>query len=182
MGIKVKKLLNLFWTLLTLVFIAFCFDFDIVKSPICKIVESTGIDKCYSYHRKKCYDEKDINVCKYAGMLYEKDNDWRGAASYYAQACNLGSGSMCFKTGSISYRFGLAFYNTRELWEKSCELEYSDGCLMLGKLYEDGKLVRQNLYKAEELYNKACKLYLRQNPNIIGCNAYYNKRLAEFGF
>lgn len=112
--------------------------------------------------------------------------------------CNsLKDGSICFKDGYFHYRRYYTYYKddkknynlARSLkdsaiksWEKSCELKYSDGCFVLGRLYEYGEGVRQNLYKAEELYDKACSLYNKENADMLSCNHYYNKKLAEFKF
>ena len=168
--------------------------FDSLKLQICKTFGLTNF--CYSYYRKQCSAGGKIDVCKYAVELYANKKQYY-ATMLSGFGCNsLGDGSMCFKTGYFTYR---SYYTYRDdknnyrmaqsskdfaikSWEKSCELKYSDGCFVLGRLYEYGEGVRQNLYKAEELYNKACKLYNKENADMLSCNNYYKKKLAEFKF
>ena len=42
--------------------------------------------------------------------------------------------------------------------EKSCTLNYSEGCNVVGLEYESGNNVLKNIKKAKEYYKKACNL------------------------
>ena len=57
------------------------------------------------------------------------------------------------------------------VFEKSCDLDFSDSCNVVAYLYMRGKGTRQNLTKAKELFGKSCDL-----GNQGGCNAYNNMR------
>ena len=48
--------------------------------------------------------------------------------------------------------------------ESSCDNGDIGACFSLGKLYDNGKGVRQNYQKATELYQKSC-----DGGNLLGC-------------
>lgn len=52
----------------------------------------------------------------------------------------------------------------RQLFEKACELENSDGCFRASEYYLKGIGVNQNHYRAKDLLEKSCAL-----NNMFGC-------------
>lgn len=189
-----KKFIDWFFDIFyALMFGMFVFGmyYNIAKPKICKTFGLT--DYCYSYYHEQCSADGKADICKYAIELYAKKEQYHKVDILTSVGCNsLKDGSICFKDGYFHYRRSYANkndknkhkygYNAIKSWEKSCELKYSDGCFVLGRLYEYGEGVQQNLYKADELYNKACKLYNKENADMLSCNRYYNKKLAEFTF
>lgn len=186
--------INIIYYIFLFIFITYMLLYSMFNSRICKTFGLT--DVCYSYYLKQCSTDGKADICKYTIELYEKEKRYdkiSGASSLSGYGCySLKDGSICFKDGYFHYRRSYANkndknkhkygYNAIKSWEKSCELKYSDGCFVLGRLYEYGEGVQQNLYKADELYNKACKLYNKENADMLSCNRYYNKKLAEFTF
>lgn len=54
--------------------------------------------------------------------------------------------------------------NTKELYEKACEMGDNMGCYKLGEMYYHGREAQQNYEKASEYYQKACRM-----GNSIAC-------------
>lgn len=52
-------------------------------------------------------------------------------------------------------------------FEKACHLNDGGGCFNLGLLYSNGQGVKQDYFKAKELFGKTCDLKLQ-----LGCDNY----------
>lgn len=111
-------------------------------------------------------DEGDMKGARWVGIVYEEQNDYENAAKYYQLAADRGD-----ITGTIDlanlYKEGLGV----ELdIEKSVALLQSildnangnekaaDAALVLGKMYEDGDGVTQDLDKARDVYQQGADL------------------------
>lgn len=55
-----------------------------------------------------------------------------------------------------------------EFYNKACKLKDADSCLELAKLYEEGKIVRQNTKLAMSSYSIACNLMQAQACFFLG--------------
>jgi len=77
-----------------------------------------------------------------------------------------------------SFNDGLKAYNAKDfkkaetLFSKFCDAGNASGCYNLGLMYDNGKGVKQNDFKAVKLYTKACN-----SGYINGC---YNLGLMYF--
>ena len=54
------------------------------------------------------------------------------------------------------------------IYQKACTKGNGDACNSLGKIYEEGKDVKQNLDKAKKLYTKACDLNIAEGCFNLG--------------
>lgn len=85
--------------------------------------------------------------------------------------CDNGNGETCFEVGN--------HYNSEnnftavEYYQKSCDLNYSDGCGSLGLKYELGMGVRQNKKNALKYYDKDCYLANLNNRGSTSCSRSY---------
>ncbi len=55
-----------------------------------------------------------------------------------------------------------------EYYSKACELNYGDGCAILGDIYHHGEGVTQNFKKAFQYYSKACELNEALTCTLVG--------------
>ncbi len=60
-----------------------------------------------------------------------------------------------------------------EYYSKACELNYGDGCAILGDIYHNGEGVTQNFKKAFKYYSKACEL--NDAKGCYALAAFYNE-------
>jgi uncharacterized protein len=84
------------------------------------------------------------------------------AAPYYERACTMGRPAACaflatFILEGVKWP-GADPKRVPGLFDTACRGEINVACKFLGDLYADGKLVRRDAKKANELYAKACKL------------------------
>ena len=145
--------------------------------------EATAI----SYYQKACSLNHAI-ACISIGNHYayrkEEPKNFQEALKFYKIACDIGneigctsyddlalnfqnircnSGSTCFDIGD--YYFNDDDYpKAKFFYEQSCRLDYGDGCLNLGYLYDKGLGVKQNDVSANLYYRKACSY-----NNAIAC-------------
>ena len=128
------------------------FKIDIVKSG--------------EYFQKGC----DLNVgyaCVNLAYAYLNgslgmEKDEAKSVILWQRACDLNNEIGCFNLGSIYQRGDGGVKKDGEkamqAWEKSCKLNYVDGCSLVANEYQLGKLVKQDLQKAEQAYIKMCHL------------------------
>lgn len=141
-----------------------------------------------SYYRKACSFNNAvacINLGNYYAYGTEEPNNYQWALDFYKKACDLGnkigcenydsmavvfkkdgcdSGSECFNL-AYSYYQNHDYQKARDFYQKSCSLDYGEGCGNLGYLYDNGLGVTQNDFYANSYYRKACYL-----NNATACN------------
>jgi TPR repeat protein len=88
------------------------------------------------------------------------------------EICYNGDGNMCSDIG-IMYDVGHGEMEQNSImaikyFEKSCNLESAQGCLLLGMMYIQGKGVKKSRDNALIYFKKSCEL-----NNKRGCRAYY---------
>ena len=71
--------------------------------------------------------------------------------------CETGNGPACLLASMIAFDNG-ELQKMVDFGTKSCSLDYGKGCLNLGAMYENGRGVKQDDFKAVEFYTKACSL------------------------
>lgn len=81
------------------------------------------------------------------------------AKDLYAKSCNKNKQvNSCFNLAKL-YRQNNDIPNTMSYLDKSCEYDYAEACSILADTYYRGyKELQKNIYKAADLYEKACKL------------------------
>ena len=94
-------------------------------------------------YEQMCDAGGDALSCRYTGYFYEWDlKNYAKAAKYYEEACNT-------KVNYKRKRFSCDYIDEYEnLVTRSCA--------EIGRLYEEGKGVKQNYIKAAKYYEKAC--------------------------
>ena len=98
--------------------------------------------------------------CAKLAMMYEKgeggvEKDEAMALTLYNQGCTSGDGMACDMAGTWTMKGGNnagAF----ELYKKSCDGGYGEGCLHLGMLYEKGMGTEQDANAALAAFKKGC--------------------------
>jgi uncharacterized protein len=84
------------------------------------------------------------------------------AAPYYERACTMGRPAACAFLGTFMLEGatwpGADPKRIPVLFDTACRGDVNVACKFLGDLYADGKHVRRDAKKANELYAKACKL------------------------
>lgn len=116
-----KKFLDRFalytCALMFVIFFAISGMYDNLRLQTCKTFDFIGFTSvsCRSYYYNQCAFKNKIDVCKYAGALYEKKR-YDTARQFYSSACSLGDGSMCFKYGYFGYRY---YYTNRDDEDKN---------------------------------------------------------------
>lgn len=99
--------------------------------------------------------------CAFVGLVYYYAERYREAITYFEKAVALGDNLGYGMLGETYY--GLQdYYNAKKYYEIACNkgnVGIEDiACHLLGQMYYDGKGVRQDYYKAHELYKKACDM------------------------
>jgi TPR repeat protein len=89
-----------------------------------------------------------------------------------ARACDLGSGEMCSNLG-VSLFTGETgvpkdLPRAHAMFEKSCKLDYAEGCKNLGATWRDGIGVDKDLTKSLPAYQRACELGHAASCNEAG--------------
>ena len=85
----------------------------------------------------------------------QRDNvNFSNDKAYYNQALYV------YKNGN--------YQKAAELFKKSCDMGYSEGCFSLGILYGKGQGVSQDYQKAVELYKKSCDMGYAQGCYNLG--------------
>ncbi len=106
-------------------------------------------------------EKKVTGACHLLGKLYENggyglEKNLEKSMIYKKMSCEYGSGFSCFNISKTLFKQDedqKAFVYL----EKSCDSNYTQGCQVLGLLYE-GKSKKQDYKKAIFFHNKACNL------------------------
>ena len=110
--------------------------------------------------------------CRFVGTVYSIVERFREAIPYFEKAIALGGDRYGSLLGGAYYKLQ-DYYNAKKYYEMGCnkgngDLTHAEGCFNLGLMYYNGKVVRQDYYKAVELYKKACDMKLGVACNNLG--------------
>ena len=139
----------------TLLFEKGCSHLDAVACFMAaRVLHGENPQKALAYSQQSCLGE-DMRGCVIRGDLARKANLLSDAKYYYGRACQLNSGTGC-------YRLGLLSKQPRALFEKACDADVAEACVAMGlsEMAEPTPLKA----KASRLFEKAC----RENQ-AIGC-------------
>lgn len=101
------------------------------------------------------------NVCTICGSIYYTAGHYHEAIPYFEKAIALGD--RIYGMLGVTYQSLEDYYNAKKYYEMACnksngDLAHAEGCSNLGGLYYKGLGVRQDYYKAHELWKKACDM------------------------
>ena len=142
---------------------------------------------CYN-----CFENKDKNACqaliddglpsvqqcnkdscRFVGAVYSIVERSREAIPYLKKAIALRDIPVSYLLLGYAYEQNTDYYNAKKYYEIACnkgngDLTHAEGCFNLGLMYYNGKVARQDYYKAAELYKKACDMKLGVACNNLG--------------
>lgn len=142
--------------------------------------------KTAEFYEKAC-SLKDSWSCRELGKFYEQDGNMAKAYEFYTldveyrdfdttQKCQANDGEACYTLGKKynSYSDEEKYKQWRlskrdELYQKACDLKYSEACVVLGKGYEEQK----DIAKAVEFFAKACKM--NESQGCVNAGILYKK-------
>ena len=121
------------------------------------------------------------DTCGAVGQVYSTAGHFRESIPYFERVIALGD-------NRAYYSFGLAYFNlndyfnAKKYFEIGCN-KVSDtqvtSCYNLGIMYFNGKGVRQDYYKARELYKKACDMKYADACNNLGVLYFYGQGVKQ---
>ena len=117
-------------------------------------------------------EQCDKDICAFAGVVYFKAGRYREAIPYYEKLITL-EDNRGYSVLVDTYHKLQDYYNAKKYYEIACnkgngDVFQSEPCYILGNMYNDGKGVRQDYYKAHELYKKACDMKYGGACNDLG--------------
>ena len=115
-------------------------------------VNCAGADECFKIGAKAESEPSNPDP--------SKDDQYARAVAYYDEACLFDHAKACM-SGSMIYWLGPSpvaqdLAKSLAMMERSCELEFSEGCGRLGDMYDNGWGVQPDRARALELYQQAC--------------------------
>lgn len=116
----------------------------------------------------------DKESCGPIGAVYYKAERYKEAIPYFEKAIALGDNKRYpMFLLARSYDKLQDYYNAKKYYEIGCskgneDLSQADNCYNLGLMYNEGQGVRQDYYKAAELYKKACDMKYGAACNNLG--------------
>ena len=121
------------------------------------------------YMRKACiYGEE--KACDELGDNYYKEKHYMAAKPYLIKSCGKGIVSACESMGTM-YRDGQDVKQddtqSREFYEKACQLKSKDACINVAIIYRGGFGVERNSTIEKSYYKKACDY-----GSEAGCNSF----------
>lgn len=105
---------------------------------------------------KKC-DKNHAEACQILASKYD-NNDIIKATSLKEKACNLGFMDSCFGLG-VFYRNNDNYKKAYEYFSLACDNDNAGACRQLSLMYLYAEHVKQDEIKANELLNKAMRLF-----------------------
>lgn len=113
-----------------------------------------------------------VNGCIALAMLYiskdSKQRDENKAIVYLEKACVANSTFACIALGEIyEQQKKQDFSKALIYYQKACSSEAYEACAYIGIAYHDGKKVKQDFIKAEEMYRKSILINPKVASNYI---------------
>ncbi|MGW8170007.1 MAG: tetratricopeptide repeat protein [Sulfurovaceae bacterium] len=113
-----------------------------------------------------------VNGCIGLAMLYiskdSKQRDENKAIMYLEKACVANSTFACIALGEIyEQQKKQDFSKALIYYQKACNSEAYEACAYVGIAYHDGKKVKQDFVKAEEMYRKSISINPKVASNYI---------------
>ena len=144
-----------------------CYELGIINMQ--KYIQNRSDDQALKqgifYLDKSCSGGY-ANGCTALAMLYItkdfKQRDENKAVMYLEKACSLDSSFACMALGEIyEGKENQDFAKALMYYQKACDTKAFEACAYIGMAYHEGKKVKQNFIKAEELYKRSISI----NPN-----------------
>lgn len=128
------------------------------------------LQKAKEFYKFAC-DANYIEACNNLAILLKQSGENTGEVTrLQTKGCNSGDGIACFNLGFKAERKRPSDWELAKLnYEKSCALNFAEGCYYLGFMYRYGHGVKKDLTEGAGLYRKAC-----EGQHMIACNSMGN--------
>ena len=113
-------------------------------------------------------------TCMILARIYEIADKINESLPYYAKSCNAQILEACFNL-ALAYESLQQYADSRKEYEQSCHYGFMASCYSLATSYRNGEGFKPNRLKAQELFEKACKLGIQD-----GCKEFKILHSAEF--
>ena len=108
--------------------------------------------------------------CGIVGVVYHTAGYHRESIPYFERAIALGDNRAYNSLGFAYYNLN-DYFNAKKYYEIGCNKVgnmQAESCYNLGVMYVEGQGVRQDYYRARELYKKACDMKHASACNNLG--------------
>jgi tetratricopeptide (TPR) repeat protein len=91
------------------------------------------------------------------GVEALEKGDYKKAEEVFSYYCKKEDGAGCFNLGVLYYRLGNKPFSLG-YYQKSCDFNLPQGCIVAGYFFLTGDGVSEDLHKAKSYFQKACEL------------------------
>ena len=102
------------------------------------------------------------HACRALGRAFLEgrgvETDWKAAERWLVTACELGEGLACLDAGVLADDAGANPGLALERYEKACEADVAEGCLLFGSALASGRGALVDDAAARRALDRACRL------------------------
>lgn len=113
-------------------------------------------DKAAFYYEKAC-KLRLSGACFNLALLYNRYEKFDEARLVFYKACSLGHLSACLNL-ALYYEDQKDGQMALEFYSRACRLKDASSCYQQALLFEKGEFIRQNLRRAQTLFEQSCRL------------------------